>query len=135
VLAETERDPFADAWRTIFVGQLDLVPLGGGLSNTTFENEAENAIRAISAEGSSWTRAGTGYEGTSEFGVGLEVRENANDRWGPGEWEQIGWGNGLTAAAGWVGFEPIDARRLQSIGAAVWLAALVGVAWAGRRFG
>jgi hypothetical protein len=135
VLAETERDPFADAWRTIFVGQLDLVPLGGGLSNTTFENEAENAIRAISAKGSSWTRAGTGYEGTSEFGVGLEVRENANDRWGPGEWEQIGWGNGLTAAAGWVGFEPIDARRLQSIGAAVWLAALVGVAWAGRRFG
>jgi hypothetical protein len=135
VLAETERDPFADAWRTILVGQLDLVPLGGGLSNTTFENEAENAVRSISAEGSSWTRAGTGYEGTSEFGVGLEVRENANDRWGPGEWEQIGWGNGLTAAAGWVGFEPIDARRLQSIGAAVWLAALVGVAWAGRRFG
>ncbi len=135
VLAETERDPFADAWRTIFVGQLDLVPLGGGLSNTTFENEAENAVRAISAEGSSWTRAGTGYEGASEFGVGLEVRENANDRWGPGEWEQIGWGNGLTTAAGWVGFEPIDARRLQSIGAAVWLAALVGIAWAGRRFG
>lgn len=135
VLAETERDPFADAWRTIFVGQLDLVPLGGGLSNTTFENEAENAVRSISAEGSSWTRAGTGYEGTSEFGVGLEVRENANDRWGPGEWEQIGWGNGLTAAAGWVGFEPIEARRLQAIGAAVWLAALVGIAWTGRRFG
>ncbi len=135
VLAETEKDPFADAWRTIFVGQLDLVPLGGGLSNTTFENEAENAVRSISAEGSSWTRAGTGYEGTSEFGVGLEVRENANDRWGPGEWEQIGWGNGLTAAAGWVGFEPIEARRLQAIGAAVWLAALVGIAWTGRRFG
>ena len=135
VLAEAERDPFAAAWRSIFVGQLDLVPLAGGLSNTTFENEAENAIRAISAEGSSWTRAGTGYEGASEFGVGLEVRENANDRWGPGEWEQIGWGNGLTTAAAWVGFEPIDTRRLQSIGAAVWLAALVGIAWAGRRFG
>ncbi len=135
VLAETERDPFANAWKTTFAGQLDLVPLGGGLSNTTFENEARNAVRAISTEGLSWTRAGTGYRGKPEFGGGLEVRENANDRWGPGDWQQIGWANGTPTAAGWVGFEPIDARRSQAIGAAVWLVVLAGVAWAGRRFG
>lgn len=135
VLAGTERDPFADAWRTTFAGQLDLVPLGGGLANTTFESEAENAVRAVSAEGSPWTRAGTGYEGPPEFRVRLEVRENADDRWGPGDWEQVGWANGTSASAGWVEFEPIDARRLQAIGAAVWLVALTGVAWAGRRFG
>jgi GT2 family glycosyltransferase len=135
VLAETERDRFADAWRTIFVGQLDLVPLGGGLSNTTFENEAENAVRAISTEGSLWTRVGTGYEGEPEFGVGVEVRENADGRWRPGDWEQTGWANRTTAAAGWTAFEPIGARRWQAIGAAVWLVALAGAAWAGRRFG
>ncbi len=135
ILEEAEGDTFAGAWETIFIGQLDLAPLGGGLSNTTFENEAENAVRAISADGSPWTRAGTGYEGKPEFGVGLEVRENANARWGPGEWEQIDWANGTTAAVGSVGFDPIDARRLQAIGAAVWLVALVGVAWGGRRFG
>ncbi|MEA2009079.1 MAG: hypothetical protein U9N78_00065 [Actinomycetota bacterium] len=135
ILAEDERDPFANAWETIFVGQLDLVPLGGGLANATFESEAENAVRAVSAEGSQWTRAGTGYAGTSEFGVGLVVRENANDRWGPGDWEQIGWANGVTAATGTVAFEPIADRRAQAIAAAVWLLTLSGVAWAGRRFG
>jgi len=135
IIAGDERDPFADAWRTVFAGQLDLVPLGGGLSNTTFENEAENAVRAVSAEGPPWTRAGTGYEGKPEFGVVLEVRENANSRWGPGDWEQIGWANGTTAAAGTVGLEPIDTRRVQAIGAATWFLALVGVAWVGRRFG
>ncbi len=135
ILAEGERDPFADAWQATFVGQLDLVPLGGGLANATFESEAEHAVRAVTAEGSTWTRAGTGYEGTPEFGVGLEVRENANDRWGPGDWQQIGWANGTTAAAGTVSFEPIEDRRAQAIAAAVWLVALSGVAWAGRRFG
>lgn len=135
ILAEDERDPFADAWKTIFVGQLDLVPLGGGLANATFESEAENAVRAISVGGSTWTRAGTGYEGTPEFGVGLEVRENANDRWGPGDWQQIGWANGTTAAVGTVAFDPIEDRRAQAIAAAVWFVALSGVAWAGRRFG
>ena len=135
VFSEDERDQFADAWKALFAGQLDLVPLGGGLSNTTFENEAESAVRAVSAEGSSWTRAGTGYEGKPEFGVGLEVRENANSRWGPGDWEQIGWANGTTAAAGTVGFDPIKSRRRQAIGATVWLIALSGVAWGGRRFG
>ncbi len=135
ILGETEMDPFAEAWRTIFIGQLDLVPLGGGLANTTFENEAENAVRAVSAEGTPWTRAGTGYQGTREFGIGLEVRENANDRWGPGDWEQIGWANGVTAATGTVGFEPINSRQSQAIAAAVWLVALTGVAWGGRRFG
>ncbi len=130
-----DRDPYATAWKTVFVGQLDLVPLGGGLSNTTFENEADDAVRAVSAAGAPWTRIGTGYEGTPEFGDGLEIRENANDRWGPGDWEQIGWANGTTAAAGTVEFEPIDSRRLQMIAAAVWLVALAAVAWAGRRFG
>ena len=137
ILSETERDPFADAWKTTFVGQLDLVPLGGGLANATFENEAENAVRAITTEGTPWTRAGTGYfyEGRPEPGASLEVRENANSRWGPGNWEQVAWANEVTAATGHVGFEPIDSRRMQAIGAAVWLIALAGAAWAGRRFG
>ena len=135
ILSESESEEFSDAWKTIFVGQLDLVPLGGGLANATFENEAENPVRAVSANGTSWTRSGIGYEGTPEFGVGLEVRENANDRWGPGDWEQIGWANRTTAAAGSVTFEPISSRRSQAIAAAVWLVALAGTAWAGRRFG
>ena len=128
-------DPFADAWRTAFVGQLDLVPLGGGLANTTFENEAELAVRTVSGEGTVWTRDGTGYSGEPTFGVDLEVRENANGRWGPGEWRQAGWANVVPASTGVAEFDPIGSRRTQAIAAVVWLVALSGFAWAGRRFG
>ena len=51
ILDEGDDDRFANAWRSVFVGQLDLVPLGGGLDNTTFENEAECAVRAVTGGG------------------------------------------------------------------------------------
>ncbi|MEN8234701.1 MAG: hypothetical protein ABFR89_07225 [Actinomycetota bacterium] len=135
ILSDGERDTFAEAWRNVFAGQLDLVPLGGGLANTTFENEADHAVRAVSDSGTEWTRTGTGYEGKPEFGTGLEIRDNANARWGPGEWEQVSWANKASASAGWVGFDPIGDRRSLAIVAAGWMILLVGAAWAGRRFG
>ena len=135
VLDDGDLNRFANAWRTVFVGQLDLVPLGGGLDNTTFENEAESAARAVTSSGTSWTRSGTGYAGQSGFGLDLEIRENANARWGPGEWQQRDWANSIPASAGVAEFDPIGSRRTQAIAAAVWLLAIVGFSWAGRRFG
>ncbi|MGB5533749.1 MAG: hypothetical protein WBN71_11645, partial [Acidimicrobiia bacterium] len=135
ILDEGDNDRFTNAWRSVFVGQLDLVPLGGGLDNPTFENEAEGAVRAITGGGNSWTRSGTGYAGEAESGVDVEVRENANARWGPGEWQQSDWANAVGASGGVAEFEPIDSRRTQAIAAVVWLIALVGFSWAGRRFG
>jgi hypothetical protein len=114
---------------------LDLVPLGGGLDNTTFENEAESAARAVTSSGTTWTRSGTGYTGKAGFGLDLEIRENANARWGPGEWQQRDWANAIPASAGVAEFDPIGSRRTQAIAAAVWLIAIVGFSWAGRRFG
>jgi hypothetical protein len=67
--------------------------------------------------------------------VDVEVRENANARWGPGEWQQSDWANAVGASGGVAEFEPIDSRRTQAIAAVVWLIALVGFSWAGRRFG
>jgi len=135
IVPEDEMDPYARAWVTAFDGQLDIVPLGGGLGHSTFENEAEHAVRALSTAGTDWTRTGTGYEGTKEFEESLVVRENANDRWGPGEWSQVDWANGVTAAAGWTGFDPIESRRTEAIAAVAWLAALGLLSWVGRRFG
>ena len=135
ILDEGDNDRFTNAWRSVFVGQLDLVPLGGGLDNPTFENEAEGAVRAFTGGGNSWTRSGTGYAGEAESGVDVEVRENANARWGPGEWQQSDWANAVGASGGVAEFEPIDSRRTQAIAAVVWLIALVGFSWAGRRFG
>ncbi len=135
IVPEDEMDPYGRAWATAFDGQLDIVPLGGGLGHSTFENEAEHAVRALSTAGTDWTRTGTGYEGTKEFEGSLVVRENANDRWGPGEWSQVDWANGVTAAAGWTGFDPIESRRTEAIAAVAWLAALGLLSWVGRRFG
>jgi hypothetical protein len=135
VLDDGDGDRFANAWRTVFVGQLDLVPLGGGLDNTTFENEAESAARAVTSTGNLWARSGTGYEGRTEFSSDLEIRENANGRWGPGEWQQSDWANSVPTSAGVAEFDPIGSRRSQAIFAAVWLVVLVGFSWAGRRFG
>ncbi|MEN8113742.1 MAG: hypothetical protein ABFS21_05090, partial [Actinomycetota bacterium] len=134
ILSDTEDDMFARAWMNVFAGQLDLVPLGGGLAYPTFENEADDAVRALSDSGEAWAHVATGYEGKPEFGVALEVRDNANARWGPGDWEQIGWANGTSASAGWVGFDPIESRRWLAIAAAGWMLLLAGAAWAGRRF-
>lgn len=135
VLAETEDDPFADAWRAAFVGQLDLVPLGGGLKNTTYENEAEPAVRAVSEQGTVWTRHGTGYARETMLQSDVVVRENANGRWGPGEWEQLDWANVVSPSAEVVDVDPIGSRRTQAIAAALWLGALVAFAWTGRKLG
>ncbi len=135
VLAETESDPFADAWQAAFVGQLDLVPLGGGLENITFENEAESALRAVSDSGTTWTRAGTGYERVTVLDTDVVVRENANARWGPGPWEQLDWANGVSVSSAGVDFDPIGSRRTQAIGAVLWLVALGALAWIGRKLG
>jgi GT2 family glycosyltransferase len=135
VLDDGDGDRFASAWRSVFAGQLDLVPLGGGLDNTTYENEVERAARAVTSSGSMWTRNGTGYEGRGGFGLDLELRENANARWGPGEWQQLDWANSIPASAGVAEFDPIGSRRTQAIASAVWFIALVGFSWVGRRFG
>ena len=57
----------------------------------------------------------------------LEIRENANARWGPGEWQQHDWANAVPASAGLAEFDPIGARRTQAITALVWLVALGGL--------
>lgn len=135
VLSAADRDPFADAWRAALLGQLDLVPLGGGLDNTTFENEAESALRAVSEPEAVWTRDGTGYA-REAFGVTeAVVRENANARWGPGPWQQFDWANAVSVSSGAVEFDPIGTRRTQSIVAALWLVALGSLAWTGRKIG
>jgi len=128
-------DAYASAWSERFTGQLDIVSLGAGLSNETYENQAPGAVRAATATGASWPRVGAGYEGSSEATGRLTVRESAHGGWGPGPWEQAGAWNEVSAGAGEAGFDPISGRRAQAYAAGVWLSALLGFAWAGRRFG
>ena len=127
--------PYAAAWSERLTGQLDVVSLSAGLQNETYEIEAPDAVRSLTVAGASWPRVGVGYEGSGVAGARLTVRENAHSRWGPVPWTQSGPWNEVSAETGQADFAPIGGRRTQAILAVVWLTALIGFSWAGRRFG
>ena len=128
-------EPYAAAWSERLTGQLDIVSLSAGLENESYEIEAPAAVRAISGTGSAWARVGVGYEGTPDSIGRLAVRENAHPAWGPPPWEQSGPWNEVSTADGVASFSPIGGRRAQAFAAAIWVVVLLGLAWAGRRFG
>lgn len=137
VMGQTEgsdADATSTAWLNVLEGQLDLVPLGAGLPHPTFANE-EPAFRAVSSLGRVWTSRDGRYEGPAEVNGRLTVAENANSRWGPSEWTQVGWGSEVSAAQGMAGFDPIERRRLAASAAAIGLIVLAGLAWLGRWVG
>ncbi len=136
VLDDEDTDFFASAWRTVFVGQLDLVPLGGGLDSTTFENEVEGAERGQSPaavpRGSEMARGTAGKATSVRISRMGETRTLVGDR---ASGSNSDWVNVVPASAGLAEFDPIGSRRTQAITAAVWLIALAAFSWAGRRFG
>jgi GT2 family glycosyltransferase len=133
VLSLDEGDEYAAAWVRTLEGQLDLIPLGAGLAYPTFENEAESTVRALTGRGRAWPHIGTGYEGLLETGGRVTVGENANDRWGPGPWNQVGWASEVSTDQGYVRFDAIGNRRIQAVLAGVAFLVLLGFAWAGRK--
>lgn len=133
VLSLGENDEYAAAWVRTLEGQLDLIPLGAGLAYPTFENEAESTVRALTGRGRAWPHTGTGYEGLLETGGRVAVAENANVRWGPGPWSQVGWASEVSTDRGYARFDAITDRRIQAVLAGVAFLVLVGLAWAGRR--
>ena len=112
-----------------------MIPAASSASRAGLSRPSSVLAPSYLAEPTTWTRDGTGYAGEPKVGADLEVRENANARWGPGEWRQAGWANVVPASTGVAEFDPIGSRRTQAIAAALWLVALGGFAWAGRRFG
>ena len=122
------------AWLDVLSTQLDLVPLGGGLRFPTYANEAEPAVRALADDGTAWIHSTSGYSGPPDPGR-LVLAENANARWGPGEWAQVEWANSVSAEQGEASFRQIQDRRLQAMLAALGFVVLVGLSWWGRRSG
>jgi hypothetical protein len=119
---------------TLFEAQLDMVALRS-LDVPVFRNEIP-APRASAADGTVWEPAGTGYRapgGASPADV--RVAENADDRWGPGDWRQDGWANVVAAEADRVDFGGYRPRTMLAAGAAGWLALLVVAAAAAGRVG
>jgi len=130
-VAFTEASPL----EAIFEAQLDLIPLRG-LEVPTFRNEVA-AAEASGPGGTPWVRDGTRYllpEGAAQGPVYLA--SNADYRWGPGEWSQVGWASQVDTEAAAIRFSGHEPRRVLALASAGWLAVLIcllGVGWWGRR--
>jgi hypothetical protein len=78
---------------------------------------------------------GTGFVSTDgPGGVAVRVAQNADYRWGPGEWQQDDWANRVQVAVGGdrVVFASNQTRRLMAIVADAWFLVLVMIAGIGR---
>jgi hypothetical protein len=126
-VAFLEPSPF----ELVFESQLDLVPLRS-LDFPVFRNEIL-AASAWSEDGGAWLAAGTGYSSPSGDGGKVTVASNADYRWGPGTWEQLGWANRIDTTGDHVEFSGHSGRRLMALGSGVWAMALAGIWLLARR--
>jgi hypothetical protein len=117
---ETVLNPF-------FAGQLDLLPLPG-LDEIAFINEGI-AVRATTSDGAVWDWDPTGYGG--EPASTVRVAEAADQRWGPGAWEQAGWANTVDASSGEAAFTPRSDLRREAYLALAYAGLLVAAAAVG----
>jgi len=119
--------------QSVFEAQLDLVTLRS-LDVPVYRNEVP-AAASESADGIGWRRSGTGFVSVDgPGGTSVRVAQNADSRWGPGEWEQADWANVVQVPVGQdaVGFTGYGPRRTMGVGAAAWFGLLLMAATVGR---
>jgi len=119
--------------QALFEAQLDLVSLRS-FDVPVYHNEVPTAITSGTDE-IPWRRAGTGFVSTDgPGGVTARIAQNADFRWGPGEWEQDDWANQVQVPIGGdaIVFAGDSTRRSMAIGAGAWFLLLMVTAVFGR---
>jgi hypothetical protein len=134
--------PFGIGWvafteesqlQSIFEAQLDLLALRS-FDVPVYRNEVPAPV-AASTDGTVWERSGTGF--VLEDGAGgsaVRIAQNADYRWGPGDWEQEEWASVVDPPAGEdrIAFGGHGPRRTMAIGALAWFGLLVLASVTGR---
>lgn len=129
----SDADEASLAWREVFAGQLDLLPLSAGVSNAVFVTDTDPVGRALTSSAASWPRVGWTYTGEPEAGKSVFVAENPAPSFGPEPWSDAGTVNQVAADEGVVTYRADEGRRLQSNIVAISIFILGGLAWWGRR--
>ncbi len=103
-----------NALETAFVSRLDMkrLPLYEDQPYTVYEN-LEPSPRAVSSEGSPWSRAGIGYEGVAVDST-VRIAENFDERWTP-EPARVDWAVEVSADRGSATVQPDSALRLLAL--------------------
>jgi hypothetical protein len=126
-------DEASVAWRNVFAGQLDLLPLSASTGNTAFVTDIEPVGRALTSELNSWARVGWIYSGEPEESRRVFVAENADEGWGPPPRVTVGEMNEVSASDGVVTYTPDGPRRAQAWLVLISIVALFSVVAIGRR--
>jgi hypothetical protein len=128
-----DSEPESIAWRDVFAGQLDLLPLTATVDNTVFITDIHPVSRALTTSGNSWPRIGWTYSGDAEPGRRVFVAENPDDGWGPGPRLTTESMNEISAEAGTATYTADAGRRTQALVVLVAIVLLVGLATWGRK--
>ncbi len=128
-----DADPAAAAWRDVFAGQLDLLPLTAAIDNTVFITDIHPVSRALTTSGNTWPRDGWNYEGNPELGRRVFIAENPDDGWGPGPRVTTEAMNEISAETGTATYASDPNRRTQAVAVLVAVVILIGLAVWGRR--
>jgi hypothetical protein len=123
----------AVAWRNVFAGQLDLLPLSSSTGNATFVTDVDPVGRALTSGADSWTRVGWAYQGEPDEGRRVFVAENADPGWGPPPNETVGAMNEVSADTGVVTYASDTGRQAQAIAVLVGVFLLMALVVVGRR--
>jgi len=123
----------AVAWRNVFAGQLDLLPLSSSTGNATFVTDVTPVGRAITSGLDSWGRTGWTYEGVPDAGLRVFVAENADEGWGPPPRVTVGAMNEVSADSGTVTYAADGGRRTQALTAALGVLLLGSLIVVGRK--
>lgn len=129
----TNADESALAWRNVFAGQLDLLPISSSTGNATFVTDVAPVGRALTSDLDSWPRDGWTYSGEPVETGRVFVAENADTGWGPPPRETVGAMNVVAASDGVVTYSADGGQRTQALLVLVGVMVLVGVVAVGRR--
>lgn len=129
----SDADAASLAWRNVFAGQLDLLPLSSASGNAIFVSDIEPVGRALTSSADSWARVGWSYEGQADDRRSVFVAENPDEGWGPPPRSTVGAMNEVSAAQGVVTYEANGVLQREAVASLIAVMALLAIAVLGRR--
>ncbi|MDK1019018.1 MAG: hypothetical protein QGD89_06425 [Actinomycetota bacterium] len=128
-----EAEEASVAWRNVFAGQLDLLPLTAAPENTVFVTDIQPVGRALTSAADAWPRIGWSYIGEPAPGRRAFIAENPDDGWGPPPRLTTESMNEISAETGVATYTPDPSSRTQAVFVLVAIMVLTGAAGWGRR--
>jgi GT2 family glycosyltransferase len=129
----SDGDEASLAWRGVFAGQLDLLPLSAGIKNAVFVTDIDPVGRALTSTAASWAREGWTYIGDPEPGKRVFVAENPDPGFGPAPLRKTAFADEVSADQGVVTYTADASSRIQAFAVAIALVLLMAGVVVGRR--